>query len=199
MGKPKRIRTQQLTETTCTYNACVNFAQTSKEIGGIKDFHSIYKKGYLKRRLNKEKKESIMRRLKTKGFTGGPLQIEYRGMLEKIANHLWDQVCGPSGLSSEAAIEVIKTHYGLVGTQHLTREKGYKSMQNAIVGITAHYGQNVFNHTIAIRDGWVIDSCILNGSQGGTSNSNGVYKWNGVIKGYDETELLSYFVFDGHP
>lgn len=39
-------------------------------------------------------------------------------------------------------------------------------------------GQNGFAHAIAIRDGWIIDSIITH------DNLDGVYKNNGVIRGY---------------
>ncbi len=200
MGKPIRKATQQTWENTCSYVATVNLLQgiqgRRKKLGTLKAFTAGFKRRHKAKILSEQTRTRIMKRI-LREFPRKQVHDEFKKQLKAIWKAEWSEVYGVAGLSQGAAQEALQFHFGWnVSGNPKYDTKEYYAIKHGLVAILATMGESVFNHSIAIRNGYVIDSCILEDDMGNTTNHDGVYKWTGEILGYDTWTFKQAVTYD---
>lgn len=153
--KPTRISEQTLSQTSCTKNCIENLLQDKIWIGNHDKSYAQFRREMM----------NIMETI----WNDLPGMTEER-MKGKMIH------CFGTGSTGPEVIKPWLEGYGLK-CYHI----GYKDAKNIVDGwITVQFKKKncCFSHAIAIKNKWVIDSIVLQ------HNENGVYPWNGTVKGY---------------
>ena len=193
MGKPKRIVSQKTTDTICTYAATVNLAGSKAKFGTHSDFVAWFKNHYKKKMITKERTAMYERRVAKLKFKGEEAKQELKKIIKEYWKNLWARQYSPGGgLTVQASLDAMTFFYECspikidLDTENKT-PKDFSFLTHATISLVCTVkGQNPFYHLVAIKEGMVFFSCILNDNQGNTLNHNGVYPWKGKFYGYEK-------------
>jgi hypothetical protein len=156
--KPKRISTQKEHETTCTMCTVNNLLQTRK----FRTWSEWLPQAFLAWKLFKE------------SYANAKVTAE---KIKKAWDNEIQSARGMSGtIVNQYFVHVLKKQFRMLGPREII-----SAVKNGCAHLSIKNHGASFGHTVAIKDGYVIDS--INDEH--VNNGDGVYRWNGRIIGYD--------------
>jgi len=174
--QPSRRKTQKWTEHTCSFCALYNSGKTAAK----------YPQSYLEYRTQINK--------------------FYRKELENTGKFTRNEINKKAADLLGGTIDIRNENYGTNGGQNLILDHNKDTYQivlntadiiqisNGIVNAQCTVGPNNFGHAFAIVNGWLLDS--ITNTPRMRNGEPSVYRWEGIIHGYDTFELSAGLDYD---